>query len=499
MKQKVLSGILGTVLLMSAVLGGCSGSNSSSGTAQSSGGSADGEAYNVTFMYLVPKEGADLGKVEQAISDLAKEEINMTVDLLPVTWGSYTQQLQLMLAGNETLDLFPMLANTAGTYMSSGYVVDMTDLLNEYGKDILEIMGEDDAKACNIGGKIWGVAPMKERANPTGIFVRADICDELGIKTEDIKTLDDVTAMYETVQAAYPDMTMFGGSNSWGIGSSMANYDGLGDNFGVLEDYGQTTTVTNWYESDEYKERCMVARDWYEKGYTSQDMATSTDGGETLVAAGNLFSFYGYYKPNSLAEKKSATGYDMYLIPLSDPMRATSVTGSQGYAIANASKDPAKAMQFLNWAYTSEAFNNLLNWGIEGEHYVVTDGIASYPDGVTSDTVGYHMDYGYAYPNQFKAYPWSGNEANVWDQYEDFKESCVISKAYGFAFDQTPVINEINALTPVIEQYEKSLSTGSIDPETELENFNKALYDAGLEKVIAEKQSQLDAWMSARE
>lgn len=504
MKRNLISGIssvMGVTLLAATVLAGCGGSNSdSSASSSSSDGGSGEEPYNVTFMYLVPNEGADLDKVEQAISDLALEEINMTVDLIPVTWGTYVQQLQLMLAGNETLDLAPILSSSVGTYMSSGYLVDMTDLLEEYGQDIIATLGEEDAKACNLDGKIWGVTMMKERANPTGLFVRADICDELGINTDEIETLDDITAMFEKVQEAYPNMTMFGGNYQAGIGNMINTYDGLGDMFGVLENYGQELTVTNWFESDEFIERCQVARDWYEKGYTSQDIATSNDSGEVLIAAGNLFSFYGMYKPNSLAEKKSQTGYDMYLIPMSgQPMRATSVTNSQAYAIANASKDPAKAMQFLNWAYTSEKFNNLLNWGIEGEHYVVTDeGVATYPDGVTSETVGYHMDYGYAYPNQFLAYPWEGNDADVWDQYEEFKNECIVSKAYGFAFDQTSVTNEVNALTPVLEQYYYSLSTGAVDPDTEIDAFNDALYAAGLQKVMDEKQSQLDAWFAAQ-
>ena len=56
-------------------------------------------------------------------------------------------------------------------------------------------------------------------------------------------------------------------------------------------DYGQTTEIVNWYETEEYMDACQLMHDWYEKGYVSADQATCTDAGEALMRAGNLFSF----------------------------------------------------------------------------------------------------------------------------------------------------------------------------------------------------------------
>ena len=45
-------------------------------------------------------------------------------------------------------------------------------------------------------------------------------------------------------------------------------------------------------------------------------------------------------------------------------------------------------------------------------------------------------------------------------------------------------------------QYLPGLACGSLNPETELPKFLQALEDAGLQKVIDEKQAQLDAWIA---
>jgi putative aldouronate transport system substrate-binding protein len=68
----------------------------------------------------------------------------------------------------------------------------------------------------------------------------------------------------------------------------------------------------------------------------------------------------------------------------------------------------------------------------------------------------------------------------------------------GFAFDPTPIQNEISAITNIITQYRPTLESGTVDPSSELPKFLKAMDDAGAEKVIIEIQRQLDAWKAAK-
>ena len=270
-----------------------------------------------------------------------------------------------------------------------------------------------------------------------------------------------------------------------------------GGNYGVLLNKGQDTTVSNWYESDDYINACKLVRSWNQAGYTSADFATCTDYGEALMAAGNLFCFTTSGKPNTKAEKDSMTGYDTTCITVTDNVCYTQTTSAVLYGIASNSKDPAKAMMLLNWIYATKEANDLLNWGIEDKDYVVTDdGTIDYPEGVTSDNVGYHQDYGWALPNQYNSYTWTGNDPDVWEQYQEVRDTALKSKAYGFYFDTTPVFNEISALNAVSDEYRTSIETGSVDPDTAIAEFNQKLYDAGLQTVMDEKQAQLDEWLA---
>src|SRR5699024_226616 len=73
-------------------------------------------------------------------------------------------------------------------------------------------------------------------------------------------------------------------------------------------------------------------------------------------------------------------------------------------------------------------------------------------------------------------------------------ENAVVSPAFGFVFDSSPVKTEVSSVSNVITQYFNALTNGELDPSVYIDEFNQKLKDAGLEAIIAEKQAQLDAW-----
>ena len=172
--------------------------------------------------------------------------------------------------------------------------------------------------------------------------------------------------------------------------------------------------------------------------------------------------------------------------------------GATIYSIANASENPEKAVEFFNWCYGNGDFADLINWGIEGEDWVeAEDGTATYPEGVDATNVGYHQDMGWMYPNQFAGHLWEGNPTDILEQYEEFNDGALQSKAMGFTFDSTNYATEITQLTAVQDKYLKDLSFGVVeDIDSTLKAFNDELYAAGLQTVMDAKQEQLDAWLA---
>ena len=88
---------------------------------------------------------------------------------------------------------------------------------------------------------------------------------------------------------------------------------------------------------------------------------------------------------------------------------------------------------------------------------------------------------------------------------EQFMEKLAIanSKAkagnMGFIFDPSPVQNELAACSAKIDEYNTNLKFGKLasmeEVDASLAAFSAALTEAGIDKVVAECQAQLNAFL----
>ena len=99
---------------------------------------------------------------KKKINEILEPELNAKLDIVVLPWASASQQLQLMLSGDEKIDLLYTSATTAVQYMHSGQIMDMSELIDKYGTNLKDIYGEDIAKTNQIDGFVYGV-PKPDR------------------------------------------------------------------------------------------------------------------------------------------------------------------------------------------------------------------------------------------------------------------------------------------------------------------------------------------------
>lgn len=103
----------------------------------------------------------------------------------------------------------------------------------------------------------------------------------------------------------------------------------------------------------------------------------------------------------------------------------------------------------------------------------------------------------YSLGNNMLLYLNNNDPDNKWDEFKKFNAEGVNSPILSFNFDSSKVSSELTAVQNVKEQYWAALMTGTLDPENNLEQVIEKFNQAGLEKVMAEAQTQLDAWRAA--
>ena len=502
MKKRILAAMLTMSMVMSMTACGNSEEGGSKDSAKNSGNGD--EPYTVT-MVLNGSTQPDEERIEQKINEILEPELNANLDIVVLPWASASQQLQLMLSGDEKIDVFYTQATNAVQYMNAGQIVDMSELIDKYGTNIKQIYGEDIAKINQIDGFVYGVPNQIERGSIPAVFMRKDLVEKYNIDTAQIKEPKDLENVFATVKAGEPDMTMLYSINDGDTPvTRLFRGDNLSDNnyLGVLMDQTNSTKLENFFATDWFNDTTTMLYNWYQKGYISQDAGTNTENWRTVCKAGNLFSLFFSYHPGTPVEFESSTGYDFEIVPFyNEPIINSSSYNGVTFSIAQNSENPEKTMEVLDYIYGSSEIMNLLNWGEQDKDYVIEDadnGIINFPEGITSDNAGYNLNLGWELPNQFIAYKWTGSDPQLWEKMEEFNGSAKSSKAVGFLFDSSNYSSEIAALSNIVKQYSGALYSGSGDPDELIPELLEALDDAGINEVIQAKQEQLDAFLAAK-
>ena len=217
--------------------------------------------YEVRMITTLPTDAPgqdEIDRVIEKVNEITLEKLNMTLKLEFLPYSSYEEQISLELSEGSDIDLLTVRSVDAQNWVSAGYLVDMTDLLDEYGKDIIDTYTNPEyAKAAIVNGYIYGMPVHKEVAQQPTIFFRTDVLNQYGIDVSNVDSLADVDAIYEEVAAKEPGMWMLAADNLGSPKTFVCDESVVGGTSYVvgLTDIEDNTTVTNLLEADGFKDQ----------------------------------------------------------------------------------------------------------------------------------------------------------------------------------------------------------------------------------------------------
>ncbi|MCH1625222.1 ABC transporter substrate-binding protein [Ferdinandcohnia quinoae] len=445
---------------------------------------AKDKPYEIVW-YTIGTPQKDTDKVFEEVSKYTKEKINATVKLKQIDWGDYDQKMQVMIASGESFDI----AYTAGgNYVlnaQKGAFKDLNELLDSHGKELKAALDPAFLEGAKIDGKLYGIPSNKEVGQQSVYVFNKNLVDKHNMDISSVNSLQDLEPLLKTVKENEPNFT------------PIATFKPYLPFDYVLEDEmpfafpldGDTGKVVNIYETDVMMETLKTMHEYYKAGYIKADAATSTDPWPLEVE--NWFVRKEMYQPTAELLWSRGAGYDVAVQPMHDPITFNSSVTGAIQAISATSKNPEKAMEFLNLLNTDPYLRNLVDKGIEGTHYEELDNgkIKDLPARVD----GYNMP-SYSLGNHFILKLYENDPEDKWEKFKEFNDASTPAPTLGFYFDTNPVRTEIAAIANVSQEFAPALLTGSVDPEEYLPKANKKFKEAGLDKVLEEIQKQYDDW-----
>ena len=156
-------------------------------------------------------------------------------------------------------------------------------------------------------------------------------------------------------------------------------------------------------------------------------------------------------------------------------------------------------MMVLNAIYTVPELYQLLVYGIEGEHWTDNgDGTVTRLGGVNAeDSYGI---YNWIIGTCDNSLVTQDDTPGYYQKLREAEETATVNKMSDFIFDATPVESIKTAITAIDKEYRDIIYCGYAGDDWEkiLDEWIAERKAAGIDKYIAEKQKQLDAYLAEK-
>ncbi|MBQ9824073.1 MAG: DUF3502 domain-containing protein [Solobacterium sp.] len=427
------------------------------GCAQSAGSGPE-QQYPV-FRIALPgiEQQPDSERAEEIINEILREELGAEIEIEAYKYEEYHAQMKKNLARENDYDI--LFANNEmfiENWLSGSYL-DITDLIEENGQGIISAVGRDILDHMKIDGRLFAVTNIRDYAVTLDtVYLEQGLLDQYGIDPRSITSEADLEECFARIHAEDPDVLIASAVNYFGNEMPCAFLPPLG----VLDESG--SKYINYFETEEYLNHLRKLHGWYEKGWIRAQVSGDT----VILDNDHPFALYRYGKPGGDIET-SMTHDGNYTGVLSGAdVLPAGVYFLSAFAVSSAADSPAMAMRILDLFYTDQRINQALS----------------------------EFMYGWTLPNLFLSEVPEGYPSDLWQQQKSFNENAVQLPDTGFVFNPAPVMKEYLSASEIYQRYRSVLATGIADPQTAVKRMNEELEEAGLQRIIDEKNRQYKAW-----
>ncbi len=461
------------------------------------------EPYELNCYFLAP-QCKDVPLVQEEVSKLLKEKINATIKLNYLWWDSYQDRQKLFVASGDQIDtMFSPSWWGYANFAAQKAWLPLDDLLATYGKDIIANINPAYLKAPVLDGVLYGIPTGKDMFGTGGVLVNKAMADKYGFDFSTVKTPADFEPMLKTIKEKEPGIVPFlstkGDHTSYFTQDFLVHIAQTEVPVGYVKTEGDIK-ICNLMETEEYKKIAYLSEDWYKKGYINKDVATLQDG-MPIKKAQKAFMWAEQLKPGKADEMKAQLGYDLIQVDGYSGIQHFATTGdltNSMLVISRNSKNPERAMMFLNLLFIDKQLKNLLDWGIENKHYKkIGENQIDFADGVTAETSGYTGLAQWAMGgSQFLDYLWANESPDKWEKMQEFNNSAIADKALGWTYSQEAVKTEVSALATVGKSHGEPIGEGIVSYDKYYPKMKTAMEKAGVKAMIDDAQKQLDKYLA---
>ncbi len=460
-----------------------------------------GKPVDLTWYVIGNGPAKDQDAIDAAASKYIQSKgLNANIHITCFDWGTYDQKLGTMIQSSEPFDISftAVWTNNYNNNVARGAFIALNDpkndLLSKYAPKTKALLGADFLAGSAVNGVNYAIPANKEKAHNWGFILRSDLVSKYSMDVSKIKKIEDLQPFLQTIKDKEPGMYPLEACGGGDSPRFLLDWDKMIEDDIPVSLYpdNRSSKVVNEFEAPETRALFKVIRQFYLAGYIRKDAASVSDFNAD-EKAGLIFAATKSLKPGKDAEMTNSTGHPWQQVDITPPYISNRETEGSMQAISRTSKNPEMAVAFLEMFNTDPYLNNLINFGIEGQHYVKVEGNIIKAGPKQAD---YNPGQSWMFGNQFINYLYTNEDPKKWDKFIAYNKSATPEKSLGFVFVPDAVSTEMAACKGVWKEYTPNLETGSVDPDSILPEVVAKYKAAGIDRIIAEVQKQYDAFLA---
>lgn len=453
---------------------------------------ANNEYEQLTFYYPGTQQ-ADGAAVEEQINEILREKLGVELSIQPLDWGSVVNQLNVKFAAGEPMDLVFSAGwlNDFAFMAENGLYLEMTDLMDQYAPALKKQLNSTLLTGSAYNGKLYAIPNENFNSTWTGVLLNETLVKKYKFDTSKIKKLSDIEPMLKKVKEKEKNVIpLYGRVNDF---ENSVLLERIGNGPGVLMP-NKGNKVVNLYDTAEMKSMLSLYYNWTQKGYIVPSKQANVDSFYNSENAKKTFAVVvGAGSMEMANNTANITQMKWKSIPLRKNYISTIDVNGSMLSIPSTSQHPKKAMQLIELLHTDKELLNLFYWGIEGKHYKATDIKKGLIKNISEGYLPYtnwmagNPSIAYRQPTDLD---YKMNKAS----FDKAMKSPVLGLYYDFGAEQD--VTNSNKLYADYENFLKQMNQKPTDPTKAIATLNKKLTGAGITKLIAEKQRQIDAFLN---
>ncbi|WP_240941230.1 extracellular solute-binding protein [Paenibacillus sp. HB172176] len=345
-------------------------------------------------------ETADSSIWTKWIHDQVLEDLNIDVTFVAVPRSQEVDKLNVLMATGDAPDIvFTYDQVTTANYAKSGGLTDVSELLDQYGSDLKQYLGEEVLSYGKFFGKQFAIAAKRAFVGDQSSLIRKDWLDKLGLPVP--TTTEEFLETMRAFKEKDPGNT--GGKVvPYGIVAFDASYNV--NSRALLYSFIQRGTEEEFYAKYDFmmpgiKDGVQFMNQMYNEGLISKDFPLDKDGKKFESDFTN--GYVGALTQTGTTVFQGLTKTLEANVPEAEYVVMDAFTDQNGnhpkemyspmdryIMIPKSSKHAEAAVKYLNWMANPDNLNTIVN-GFEGEDYNLVNGL---PVAIKSDTPPVHLN-----------------------------------------------------------------------------------------------------------